>query len=196
MKRSKFIRKFAWIAVVVFIAVFFVVSMIVYFAVEPKNMSGSLRIDESSWNDIYEQIRTTNDLETNKFVTKVYECVSNEDSINISCIIKESDRDWSCVTVEDENAEYNYRVECFVQSNFADKNYVKQFWNVGWKTYMKDAKSLTFEKTRYVFLAQSAKAFGDIKISNSRELYYFNIYLRIIVRPGYENINFTSTKTL
>lgn len=189
MKKLKFIGRFAWVAIAIIITIFFVVSLTVYFKIEPENMTDRLYLDET-WSDISKQIKTTNDLETNKYVTKVCGYGFNEKSLNVSCIINENDRIWGCATVEDENAEYNYYIECFVRSDFADKDYVKRFWSICWKSYIQDTNSLVFERTQYKFLVQSANAFGDLKKGDSLALNYYEIFLRLIHKPDYNDINY------
>lgn len=178
----------AWIIITVCVAVFFVVALCVYINVEPSGDTELLSLDGKY--SINELCVMSGDLEAYPYVTKVYEYTTDGDGVNICWINDDSvwreKVDYGIVT--DGSAEHNYRVECFVYSNIADKRLVKRTWGVT----ATESDVLTLVESKAPYFARHYQEIGDIKKGSfnkegSNELRY-NTFIRITVKPSFDSV--------
>ena len=185
MKRIQSLVRIAWIIIVACIMVFFIIALVVYVKAEPRSVSDLLTRD-NTWMSLEELSSMTGNLEEHSYVTKVYEYDSDEEQLDIRYFKKSDDADLKYGIVEDASLAYNYHVECFVYSYIANKQLVRQLWNIS----VQESKDLLFTKTDTFNVAQDAALFKDLKKSYSKTSMVYITFVRISVKPGLSNIGF------
>ncbi len=181
-KAGRFCQKHGWIVLTACLIALFVSSAAVYYAAVPRNvtallpMSGSLSYDEL--------MGQPGDLEIYPYVTKVYEYGTDADRLDI--VVKGSTPDWRVphAVMEDAAAPYNIYVECFVWSDIADKALVARLWNVS----VREENPLYFVERRGLALPDWLNQQGDLKRQYFFAKPQYTTFLRISVRPGFNNV--------
>lgn len=125
---------------------------------------------------------TDQSADNNSVLTQVYSCTSDESDMNLNIVNFECSR--SCV-VESESAEHNYRVEIYIRILTDNKECVKRVWNETHFVTDTDKSNIRIDDMGTVWLAHAAKAFGDIQKEDVEELFFYEVFLRVIVKPGY-----------
>lgn len=177
--------KIAWIVLGVCAVMFFAVAAVIYPISKPKNVT-ELLIEDSSWLDINTLTETEGDLEKYPYVTRVYSCGIDEDSVEIQNVMH-YDYKIPYGMVTDDAAEHNYIVECFVYSNAADKSVVKRSWNMT----VESGEKLVITQGEDVRYLYGEGFFGDIKReAELNEYIYYHTFIRITAKSGFSNIDF------
>ena len=125
MNRFKQLLKWTWAIFAGCIILFFAIALIVYIKIEPENMSEMLSRDRN-WLSIENLCATSDNIEKYPYVTKVYQYETNAERLNIKYFKQKDDSDMNYGVVEDALLSCNYRVECFIYNDMADKEVVKQ----------------------------------------------------------------------
>lgn len=191
MKAFKnFMKKFAWIIVAAGMAVFFVIALIVYVKAEPDSVTellnqDDIRLGQTSLSTM------SGDLEVYPYVTKVYEYGTDKSDLNICYDCEGRSGKMIYGVVEDPSAEYNYFVECFVFSTIADKSLVKRTWGMT----VLEGSTLSLTETEVPYIAKRwYDSYGDIKKKGGDNLVWYDTFMRITVKPGYDRIVFSNNE--
>lgn len=183
---------FLWVALTACIAVFFIVALCVYTKAPPSGVSDLLSRDDS-WLSSTELSSMSGDLEEYSYVTKVYEYSTDGEDIDICWINDEHVTRTSIIhgIVTDENAERNYRVECFVYSDIADKRLIKRTWS---DSVTENGDVLTFAESKAPYCNWDSLESGDIRKESYNKGHNYNlltytVFFRITVRPGFNDVN-------
>ncbi len=179
----------AWIAVLICVSVFLVTAVCVYAKAAPSGVTDLLTYDES-WYSVSELSNMSGDLEDFSYVTKVYDYATDNDSVSVRWVNDGSvyrDRiDYGIVS--DETAEHNYRVECFVYSNIADKKLVKRTWGVS----VTEGDILTLVESEVPYCIAEDFEIGDIKkgsyVKTQTERLRYRTFIRITASPDFDNV--------
>ena len=186
MKVFAFVKKHGWLLLSAALAALFATAAAVYYAAVPRNvtallpMSGSLSYDEL--------MGQPGDLELYPYVTKVYEYGTDADRLDI--VVKGSTPDWRVphAVMEDASAPYNIYVECFVWSDIADKALVARLWDVS----VREENPLYFVERRGLAAPDWLNQQGDLKRQYFFAKPQYTTFLRISVRPGFNNVRFSN----
>ncbi len=191
MKAFKdFMKKFAWIIVAAGMAVFFVIALIVYVKAEPDSVTELLTRDDT-WLSRNQLSSMSGDLEVYPYVTKVYEYRTDKSDLNMSYVNEWHTGEMTYGVVEDPSAENNYLVECFVFSEIADKALVKRTWGMT----VLDGSTLSFTATEAPNIAdRDNDSYGDIKKKGGDNFVWYDTFMRITVKPGYDRIDFSNNE--
>lgn len=185
MNRFKQLLKWTWAIFAGCIILFFAIALIVYIKIEPENMSEMLSRDRN-WLSIENLCATSDNIEKYPYVTKVYQYETNAERLNIKYFKQKDDSDMNYGVVEDALLSCNYRVECFIYNDMADKEVVKQLWDIS----VYESDGLVLNKNDRFNVAQDATLFYDLKKNYSRTPKYCTTFMRISVKPGINDIGF------
>ena len=167
MNRFKQLLKWTWAIFAGCIILFFAIALIVYIKIEPENMSEMLSRDRN-WLSIENLCATSDNIEKYPYVKQ------------------KDDSDMNYGVVEDALLSCNYRVECFIYNDMADKEVVKQLWDIS----VYESDGLVLNKNDRFNVAQDATLFHDLKKNYSRTPKYCTTFMRISVKPGINDIGF------
>ena len=185
MKVSAFVKKHGWLLLAAVLAVLFAMAAAVYYAAVPRNVTALLATTGSlSYDELMAQ---PGDLEIYPYVTKVYEYGTDADRLDIA--VKGSTPDWRVpyAVVEDASAPYNIYVECFVRSDIADKALVARLWDVS----VREENPLCFVERRGLTTPDWVNRQGDLKRQYVFARPQYTTFMRISVRPGFNNVRFS-----
>ncbi len=188
-KVKSFLFRFGWIIVCACVAVFFVVALCVYNFAKPDGVSAILSHEEKI--EYEKMCNSLGDLEeASPHVTKVYEYVSNGESVHI---LWKNDsyvsmREITYGVVGDVNAEYNYRVECFVYSDIADRELVRRTWDFdvteGVDLIFAEGKAPYFFGNPYEGFDIRKESFNSVVVRRQNTI----TFVRVVVKPGYGDV--------
>lgn len=188
---KKLLFRFGWITVCACITAFVVTALLVYNFAKPNGVSAVLPREQNA--DYEKMCNSLGNLEeASPHVTKVYEYVSNDESVHIRWENNEHHLKDKIVygVVEDGSAEYNCRVEVFVYSDIVDKELIRRTWNFD----VTEGSVLRFVEAESPYFYRQYIEYGDIKKSSYSQqdidaMYGYSAFIRVIVKNEHNDVS-------